>query len=208
MPTKVWQPGEEVLSADFNPMVQEQVVATFANAAARDVAMPAPKLGQLCYLLDQKVMLEYSNASGVSAWHRPWNEPWGWVASYAPQEPHFGGESWIPGGGYTFPVRGRTLRVRFSGWAVKDVDGNDAHVVLRMVAGTLLGDGTGTVPVRDAVVTLHQGWTGHLEVEALLGSDQFPQVHFKAWTSWGTAAIAWSRINIIDVGPNPVAPQP
>jgi hypothetical protein len=42
--------GEEVLAADFNTMVQRQVVATFANAAARDAAIPAPTEGMTCYV--------------------------------------------------------------------------------------------------------------------------------------------------------------
>lgn len=52
MPTKTWVVGEEVLAADFNTMVQRQVVATFANAAARTAALPAPTEGMLTYLAD------------------------------------------------------------------------------------------------------------------------------------------------------------
>jgi hypothetical protein len=54
MPTKVWAIGEEVLSADFNPMVQEQVVATFANAAARTAGIVTPRIGQITALQDVK----------------------------------------------------------------------------------------------------------------------------------------------------------
>lgn len=50
MPHKVWAVGEEALAADMNSLVQEQVVATFPNAAARDAAIVAPKTGQHCYL--------------------------------------------------------------------------------------------------------------------------------------------------------------
>lgn len=52
MPTKVWVAGEEVLASDWNTMVQEQVVATFATAAARTAALPTPKTGQVTFLLD------------------------------------------------------------------------------------------------------------------------------------------------------------
>src|SRR3954470_22222079 len=52
MPTKTWVVGEEVLAADFNSLVQKQVVATFANAAARDAALPTPNMGMMCYLDD------------------------------------------------------------------------------------------------------------------------------------------------------------
>lgn len=52
MPTKTWVVGEEVLAADFNSYVQKQIVATFANAAARDAAIPGPTEGMMCYLND------------------------------------------------------------------------------------------------------------------------------------------------------------
>lgn len=52
MPSKVWVAGEEVLASDWNSLVQEQVVATFATAAARTAAIAAPKAGQLTYLID------------------------------------------------------------------------------------------------------------------------------------------------------------
>jgi len=52
MPTKTWVVGEEVLAADFNAFVQQQVVATFPNAAARDAALPSPTEGMVIYLGD------------------------------------------------------------------------------------------------------------------------------------------------------------
>lgn len=56
MPTKTWVVGEEVLAADFNAFVQKQVVATFANAAARDAAIPSATAGMVCYLADTNTM--------------------------------------------------------------------------------------------------------------------------------------------------------
>jgi hypothetical protein len=41
-----------VLAADFNTMVQQQVVATFANAAARTAAISAPVPGMVTYRAD------------------------------------------------------------------------------------------------------------------------------------------------------------
>lgn len=41
MPQKTWVVGEEVLAADFNTYVQNQVVARFPTVAARDAAWPA-----------------------------------------------------------------------------------------------------------------------------------------------------------------------
>jgi hypothetical protein len=52
MPTKVWVAGEEVLATQFNQYVQEQVIATFPNAAARTAAIPAPKDGMHTWLID------------------------------------------------------------------------------------------------------------------------------------------------------------
>jgi hypothetical protein len=76
MPTKVWVAGEEVLAADFNPYVQEQVVATFATAAARNTAIPAPKAGQMSYLADSKRTEQWNG----TAWTLPWTMPWGRLA--------------------------------------------------------------------------------------------------------------------------------
>ena len=45
MPQKTWVVGEEVLAADFNTYVQNQVVAKFATVAARDAAWPAATAG-------------------------------------------------------------------------------------------------------------------------------------------------------------------
>ena len=45
MAQKTWVVGEEVLAADFNTYVQNQVVARFATVAARDSAWPAATAG-------------------------------------------------------------------------------------------------------------------------------------------------------------------
>jgi hypothetical protein len=54
MPSKVWVAGEEVLASDWNNYIQEQVVSTFSSAAARTAALPAPKNGQMTWLIDTK----------------------------------------------------------------------------------------------------------------------------------------------------------
>lgn len=64
MPTKTWAVGEEVLAADFNTMLQGQVIATFPNAAARTAALAAPAEGMVTYLADAK---SYQRWTG-SAW--------------------------------------------------------------------------------------------------------------------------------------------
>lgn len=47
MPFKVWAVGEEVLAADFNSYVQQQVSSRFADAAARTAGLAAPVSAQL-----------------------------------------------------------------------------------------------------------------------------------------------------------------
>jgi hypothetical protein len=65
VPFKVWAVGEEVLAADFNSFLQQQVVATFPNTAARDAAIPAPSVGQLCYVTAVGLLM-YEGTAWVS----------------------------------------------------------------------------------------------------------------------------------------------
>jgi len=51
MPHKVWQVGEEVLAADFNSYLQDQVVVQFPNVAARDTWLSPPD-GAHAYTVD------------------------------------------------------------------------------------------------------------------------------------------------------------
>lgn len=204
MPTKIWQPGEEVLSTDFNPMVQEQVIPTFASAAARDAAMPTPHIGQHCYLNDVKLLQQFTDRTTPPSWRRPWSEPWGMLASYAPQDFTFGTSAgYFPGAGfYGMTVPGRAVRVRLSGWCVKAIDGYDAHFIWR----GLMGPPPHSV-FQDMVSTQHQGWAAAMFVEGIIPTDAtWNQVHFQAWTSAGTASTAWLRVQIVDVGPSPASP--
>jgi hypothetical protein len=73
MPHKVWVVGEEVLAADFNNYVQEQVIATFANAAARTAAIAAPTVGMATWLTDSQAFEIWDGA----AWSKPYNMPRG-----------------------------------------------------------------------------------------------------------------------------------
>lgn len=52
MPTKTWASGEAVIASDMNTYLQRQVVSTFATAASRDTAIPAPTAGMMCYQAD------------------------------------------------------------------------------------------------------------------------------------------------------------
>jgi hypothetical protein len=51
MPQKTWVVGEEVLAADFNSYIQQQVVPQFPNTATRD-GWTAPPNGALCVTVD------------------------------------------------------------------------------------------------------------------------------------------------------------
>jgi hypothetical protein len=55
MPQKVWVVGEEVLAADFNLYVQQQVVASFPTTAARD-AWSSPPEGVLAVTTDTNAL--------------------------------------------------------------------------------------------------------------------------------------------------------
>lgn len=66
MPYKVWAIGEETLATDFNDYVQEQVVATFPNAAARTAAIAAPNPGQVSWLNDTKRLEMWDGTAWVS----------------------------------------------------------------------------------------------------------------------------------------------
>lgn len=72
MPYKVWATGEEALAADFNPYLQEQVIATFANAAARDAGILTPRNGQFAYLVDRGILSKYDG----TAWRDQAVETW------------------------------------------------------------------------------------------------------------------------------------
>jgi hypothetical protein len=64
MPFKTWSIGEEVFASDFNPYVQQQVVARFASAATRSAAITAPVLNQLSMLDNRPGVVQFWNGSG------------------------------------------------------------------------------------------------------------------------------------------------
>ena len=65
MPFKTWVSGELVTATDQNNHLQQQIVATFADAAARDAAIIAPTEGQYAELADTGLTVRRS-----AAWHR------------------------------------------------------------------------------------------------------------------------------------------
>lgn len=127
MPSKVWAIGEEVLAADFNPYVQEQVLATFPSYAARDAAIGAPKAGQACYIIGTGELLIYAG----TAWRRPWNMPWGIVYAGPPLAANstaIAGPGNIPGMGTTLAhPANRKLRLTCHGQLQNDTLGAEGR---------------------------------------------------------------------------------
>ncbi len=54
-------------------------IQIFANAGARDIAIPSPVDGQTCYLSDTGRLQVYRTATPVG-WYPPWNTAWGCMA--------------------------------------------------------------------------------------------------------------------------------
>jgi hypothetical protein len=54
---KTWAIGEEVISTDFNPIIADQIVATYASAAARTSGWPSPPVGAVSHLADSPGVL-------------------------------------------------------------------------------------------------------------------------------------------------------
>ena len=67
MPQKVWAVGEEVLAADFQTYVQDQVVPVFPDTATRDAQWTAPPVGAVCVTSSGSFPQVWRYASG--AWH-------------------------------------------------------------------------------------------------------------------------------------------
>jgi len=63
---KVWAPFERLLSDDLNAFVSEQVPAIFADATARDLAIPAPIVGQPAYLTGLRVLTRWNGSTWKS----------------------------------------------------------------------------------------------------------------------------------------------
>lgn len=68
---KLWAPFERLLADDLNSYLSQQIAAIFSSAANRDIAIPAPELGQPAYLTDLRVLTRWSG----SAWkYEAWSD--------------------------------------------------------------------------------------------------------------------------------------
>jgi hypothetical protein len=68
MPQKSWAVGEEVLAADFNAYLQNQVVAVFTTTSQRDTDWASPPNGAKCIVTATNT--EYQRIAG--AWYTPY----------------------------------------------------------------------------------------------------------------------------------------
>lgn len=71
MPYKTWAEFERLLSDDLNAYLSEQVAAIFPNAAARDLAIPAPVLGQPAYLTTPQLLTRWDGGAWRVLARRP-----------------------------------------------------------------------------------------------------------------------------------------
>jgi hypothetical protein len=67
MPHRVFVADEVLTALDVNRYLMDQTVMTFANAADRDAALPAPVAGMVAYLADTDTLTTYGGASGPRA---------------------------------------------------------------------------------------------------------------------------------------------
>lgn len=63
MPYKVFAPFERLLAEDLNTYYSEQVPAIFTTAAARDLAIPAPVLGQPAFLTTPRALTRWNGTA-------------------------------------------------------------------------------------------------------------------------------------------------
>ena len=65
MPFTVWATGQTVTAADFNTMLQQQVVSTWADTTARDAGIASPQHGMFAFTEDQNKLWYYDSSSWV-----------------------------------------------------------------------------------------------------------------------------------------------
>lgn len=78
---KVFQNGTALTAQDINDVLVEQGVITFADAAARDNAIPAPNPGMHCHLLSTEKTYFYDSGSGWLPLAKEGGAP-GWVTTF------------------------------------------------------------------------------------------------------------------------------
>jgi len=64
---RTFEAAEVLTATNVQTFLQDQVIATFANAAARDAAITSPSEGQHCFLRDVDALQFYSGSAWVAA---------------------------------------------------------------------------------------------------------------------------------------------
>ena len=65
MPFTVWSTGQTVSAADFNSMVQQQVISTWTNTTTRDAGISSPQHGQFAFTEDANKLWYYNSSAWV-----------------------------------------------------------------------------------------------------------------------------------------------
>jgi hypothetical protein len=64
---RTFSAGEVLTAANVQTFLQDQVIAVFASAAARDAAITSPAEGQHCFLKDTDALQYYTGSAWVAA---------------------------------------------------------------------------------------------------------------------------------------------
>jgi hypothetical protein len=64
---RTFSAGEVLTAANVQTFLQDQVIAVFANATARDAAITSPAEGQHCFLKDTDALQYYTGSAWVAA---------------------------------------------------------------------------------------------------------------------------------------------
>jgi len=64
---RTFEAAEVLTATNVQTFLQDQVIATFANAAARDAAITSPSEGQHCFLRDVDALQFYTGSAWVPA---------------------------------------------------------------------------------------------------------------------------------------------
>lgn len=201
MPQKTWAIGEEVLATDFNTYVQNQIVARFATAAARDAAWPAATAGPgamsvttdngtLWTVVGSAWVVVDTAGGGVIVTNASTNVPNSTAAAIGPWVDVSDPDGWNPGGGTTLSVPagrgGRYLVALSVTWSV---------VNLGTTSGVAVAFG-GT----DYASTVGPGSPfqvyGLTTAKTLAAGDG---IYFRAWQSSGVTVSMSARLEIMPV---------
>lgn len=190
---KIWAVGEEVLAADFNDYVQEQVVATFPNAAARTAAIPAPLPGMLSYLADVGRLEQYTDKASPAGWYRAWGQPWGEVFySGNVGQAMTPGPVVIAGTNFTLPTANRRYLAQFRCNVTKDAAQGNPKISYQ----TNLAVGT------FAQQTVSANWVASMAlIEEFTSTGGVTGLFVIVEALGGQVAVGEGRLIVTDVGP-------